>query len=169
MNLESKISIETYKKIIDKIPYGVIIADKEGKIIFWNEISYKTFKEDLIHSPLKHWVEDWGVYTADKKTKFKTEELPLVRALNGEIVTGEKLFIKNDGIKEGTYIKVSAFPIYNMNNKDINSAVVIFEDITHEQALYDSVINKINELESYLKDVLDLRKDSEAIRNKYNK
>lgn len=143
---------ELYATVMADIPYTMIIANLEGKFIFWNKSAYKLFKKELKESEQDDWVDDWGVYNLDKTTKYATEDIPLSRALRGETVTAEKLYLHTAG-RDGLYIKVSAFPIFDEENK-IKAGVVVCEDITTEQQLYESIIHKINDLESYLKELV---------------
>lgn len=154
MNLENKLLLETYKEIIEKIPYGIIITNNKGEVIFCNSVTEKILSKNIFK---KDWLKNMEIFTTNKDSKFSTEENPLVRALNGEIISGERLYIKKE--EEEIYIKISAYPIYEKDNKTISLVIIIFEDVTKEQILYDSVINKINELELYLKDLITLKQD----------
>lgn len=151
MSSENKTSINLYIKIIDIMPYGMIVADKNGKFILWNEKADPIFTNKSVSCTKEEWVEKFGVYHTDKVTKFKTEDLPMVRALRGETVKGERMYLTNTSNPEGMFLKVSSFPIYSDNSNEIEAAVIVIDDITQEQLLYDSVIAKIAELESYLK------------------
>ena len=152
MHNVTDIPIGLHKAILNSIPYGILVANKDGKFIFWNEVTYKTFKKELINSEQQNWVDDWGVFSVDKKTKYQTEEVPLSRALRGEIVTGEKLCISTEG-RPCVFIKVSAFPIWTKEG-EIEAGIVVFDDITKEQTMYDNILQKIGELENYLKNHL---------------
>ena len=148
MTSESKLSVELYAKVIDSMPCGFIVANNKGEFIVWNEAAYKLFSKELITSVQDNWVEDWGIYHTDKITKFLTEEIPMSRALRGETVTNVKMYIYVEG-REGMYLKVSAYPVYK-SNSEIEAAIVMLEDITTEQKIYDEVINTINQMAGYL-------------------
>ena len=154
MSLENKyLTLDLYYKIINVMPYGMIVADKNGKFILWNTKSFPIFNENLLNSTKENWVKDFGIYHIDKETLYKTEDLPMVKSLNGQSIIGEKMFVKHEGIPEGTFLKVSSFPIMNDDGTGIQASVTVFDDITQQQLLYDSIIFKINELEKYLKDI----------------
>lgn len=155
MNLKTDdIDIETYRRVVDNLPHGIIVSDAEGKFIIWNEKALPMFPDGLFQSKQENWVEDFGVYQIDKITKYKTEELPMSKALKGVTTANEKMYIQH-GEKEGIFLKVSSYPIYNCEHDELEAGVVLIEDITQEQILYDNIINKINELENYLKDIMD--------------
>jgi PAS domain-containing protein len=161
MNLSQQqvqtMSMELYQSLIADMPLGVMVANTAGEFILWNDQAAKLFKEELKITNQNEWAEQFGVFRLDKETRYKTEEIPMSRALNGEYVENEKLFIRNNGTPEGIYIKITAYPLMDQTAQVI-AGVVIFEDITKEQQMYDSVIGKINELEDYLRTVLNLNK-----------
>ncbi len=151
MNSENKNILQIYKKVIETMPYGIVVSNIDGKFIFYNNRASIVFNENLQKSLQENWVEDFGVFTVDRKEKYKTENLPMSKALKGQTVVGEKMYIKHIGIPNGVYLKVSAFPIITENT--IEAAVIIFDDITEEQIMYDSIISKINDLENYLREL----------------
>ena len=149
------ISLELLTKLVDEIPYAILVAKPDGEFNFWNKEAYKLFNKDLRQSPKEHWVEDWGCYKLDG-TKYLTEEVPLSMALNGINVYNEKMCLKLANDTKCMYIKVSAFPLTD-NDNNVISAVVMCEDITKEQELYEHVIERFNEIESYIIDLLDVK------------
>lgn len=148
------IDVETYRKVVDHLPHGVIVANAEGKFIIWNEKALPMFPDGLFDSKQEDWVEDFGIYQIDKITKYETAELPMSKALKGIVTDNEKMYVQY-GEKEGVFLKVSSYPIYNCENTELEAGVILIEDVTQEQLLYDNIINKINELEIYLKDIMD--------------
>lgn len=155
MNTGNKADPKLYLKVLKAIPYGIIISDKNSEFVFWNEKASYIMHMTAQAIKQQDWAKKFGVYSLDKATMYKTEDLPMSKALLGEFVEGEKLYIKNENMSEGIYIKVTAFPI--LEDKTIVAAVVMFDDITEEQKLYESVIYKITELESYLKDLINVK------------
>lgn len=151
MTSVSKLSVDLYAKIIDSMPFGIIVANSKGEFIVWNEVAYKYFKKELITSVQENWVEDWNICHTDKVTKFKTEEIPMCRALKGESVSGVKMHISYEG-RLGMYLKVCAYPVYSEDG-EIEAAIVMLEDITAEQKIYDEVISTLNEMAGYLKNL----------------
>ena len=156
MSLENNITCELYYKILNGMPHGVVVADKHGKFILWNKSADPVFNSKTVESSKSNWIKDFGIYKVDKKELFKDEDIPMNRALRGESVNGEKMFVKNTNVPNGIFLKISSYPIYEDNGVDIKAAVIIFDDITKEQILYEIVIKKINELENYLKNTLNI-------------
>lgn len=152
MKSENKLlSPELYNSILMQMGYGVIVSDKDGKFIMWNTIAQDLFEKELQLSEDDRLTYDFQVYSLDRKTRRTPDQYAMNQALFGKAVKADKVFVKNGQRPDGIYLKVSAFPVFDENNNAVKAAFVILEDITQEQMFYDSVINKITELESYLK------------------
>ncbi len=147
------LSAEQLIAIMDEIPYTVIVANPDGKFVFWNKLAYSLFKKDLVTSSMENWVEEWGCYNLDRTTHYKTENLPLARALRGEVVKNEKMYLQTIG-RQGLYLEIDAYPIFNADGT-VQVGVVMCKDITAEQLLYSSVIHQINELKHYLQHLVE--------------
>lgn len=152
MDIRDNLTIDLVANIMDQIPYSIIISNLKGEFIFWNRYAFRLFNEDLLNSKQPDWVSDWGVFNLDKVTLYKTEDIPLSRALSGEAVYNEKIYLQKANSK-GIYLEVNAFPIFDKDNK-VEVGVVMYKDITAEQKLYESIIHKINDLESYLQELI---------------
>lgn len=151
MKLGNKIPTNLYEHIVDSMPYGILVADTKGEFILWNKVSYAMFSENLRTSKQENWVSDWGVFEIDKVTPFKAEAVPLTRALKGETVEGVKMFIKNSKSEKALFIKVNGYPLMDKHGK-LEAGIVMVEDITKEQTMYDTIMTKFDEIQKYLKD-----------------
>lgn len=150
MKLEAnKFSIELYGKILNVLDYGVIIANSDGEFIFSNNFAKTLFKERIEASTETRRTTDYEIYRIDKKTKVNIDGYAITRALRGISVNKDKMFVKNNKYEHGGfYMKVSSFPLYDKDK--IEAAVMIFEDITKEQILYDALEVGITEIQSSL-------------------
>lgn len=148
MKLEAnKLSIELYGKILNILDYGVIVANSDGEFIFSNNFAKTLFKERIEASMEVRKATDYEVYRIDRKTKIGADGYAITRALKGISVNKDKMFVKNDKYEYGgLYIKISSFPLCD-NSDNIEGAVIIFEDITREQILYDALEVGITEIQ----------------------
>src|SRR5262249_43260879 len=69
------------------------------------------------------------IFNDDGLTRTKSEELPLVRALNGESCDDVILYCKNKNVPNGVWISVNGRPIRNANG-DVTGGVVVIEDVS---------------------------------------
>lgn len=123
---------DTIQTILNSIAEGVIVTDKKGKIIFANPVAGKIVgvrRKDV--SP-KEWASAYGIYHSDKITLYPSEQLPLARAMEGEKMNNEIIFLKNHRHPDGLYVNVSASPLKNSKGS-VEGGVVIFRDITESK------------------------------------
>lgn len=121
--------ISTLEAVIRSLPSGAIISDASGKLIFLNDSAERILGVGLKEVPPEEWSLTYGCYLPDRMTLYPPEELPLARALKGEEVLDEEMFIKNELRPAGTWINCSSKPLWNENNV-ISGAYAIFQDIT---------------------------------------
>lgn len=160
MNLENRIMLN----LIKYIPFGIIVSDLEGTFIYYNEVANKAFNYEINTHEKSRWIGDLGVYSLNG-TKYEHNEVPIKRSLRGEIVQAEKVLVKSKINTDGVYLKIYSYPVYTDDNI-IEGAVSIFEDITKEEVYLENIIGKITNLESYIKDTLNI--DYETIINRKN-
>ncbi len=117
------------KMVLDNLVDGVIVADNEGDFVLFNQAAEKILGVGALDLSPEEWTEAYGVFKADQVTPYPFEDLPLVRAMQGELVTGELMFIKNSSNPDGRWIDISANPIKNKGGK-ILAGAIIFKDVS---------------------------------------
>lgn len=131
------------QSVIQNMGDGLVVVDEKGKFILWNPASEKIIGIGLQDIPEEKWSQTYGIFWPDTKTIFKTEELPLVKALNGEEVGNTEIFVQNYIKTEGNFVVISASPLKDLSGK-ISGAVAVFHDIT-ERKNSETEIKKLNE------------------------
>jgi PAS domain-containing protein len=140
---------EALRSILEMLPSGVLFADREGKIMFHNRAAREILgPEDALSGAPSQWTNVFGWYHADQTTLLSPEELPLRRALRGEDIDGEILFILNASRPDGVSVSVSVKPMRDTDNR-INAALMLCREVTEEQlsdqsrALLSQVVEQI--------------------------
>jgi PAS domain S-box-containing protein len=124
--------------LIENIIDEVWFTDTEGNIVLANASARKfqkdiKFKED---SSLNNLISKSDVYDSHGSLRVK-DDSPLLRALNGEILTNfDETVIFPGGKKQ--YRQVSSAPIKNENDK-IMGAVAVVRDITEQKKIEESL------------------------------
>lgn len=117
--------------IISHMADGVAIFDKFGEPVRINPAGMELLGQGVIAGsvPERH-AAQYGLYTA-AGVPFRTEDLPVVRALKGEVVTSETILVRRPN-QEETIIRISCSPLTDPEG-DINGAVAVFHDITQDK------------------------------------
>jgi len=120
--------------LVEHLADGVVACDADGKFVLLNR-RVRDGAEDLtsvtlpLDVPLDRWAEHFQLYRPGSSELLTTEELPLVRALQGETVrdmTLETRFSDNGG---RAILNVSGGPVLDSDGT-IQGAVVVMQDIT---------------------------------------
>ncbi len=120
---------ETLRAIINSLSEGVIVADRNGEFLFFNPVAERILGIGARNIAPDEWTSIYGCYYPDETTPYPPEQLPLARAIRGEEVKDELIFIKNPERPEGIWISTSASPMRD-SNCVISGGVVIFHDIS---------------------------------------
>ncbi len=116
------------ESILNSIKDGVIVADKNGKFLYFNAAAEKILGIGKREVDSVDWAAVYGCYYPDGNTPFPSEQLPLAHALKGNEVNDQLILIRNPERPEGVYISISAKPLNQ--NGTITGGVVIFNDVT---------------------------------------
>jgi len=119
--------------VLDDLPTAVIIADHRGKFTAFNREAQRILGIGPLAVDSDDWSSVYGCYLRDKVTPFPPEKLPLARALRGEEVNGELIFIRNPQQRDGIWIRASSKPL-RAPAGEIGSAVVVFNDVTQHRS-----------------------------------
>jgi two-component system cell cycle sensor histidine kinase/response regulator CckA len=123
---------------------GIIVINTDRKIILLNQMSQEILGRGR-NEPLSNmWEMSENIYQQTENINIPKDELPITRALRGEVVHQAKIRIKNADDDSGIFISVSAAPLRNRQGKQIG-AVVVFRNNTeaHRLSLQISQANKM--------------------------
>jgi two-component system, sensor histidine kinase and response regulator len=101
------------QSILDSMGDGVVVADEKGTFLLWNPAAEQIIGIGPQNVDPEKWSQVYGCYLPDGKTLCPPEELPLARALRGESLDGEILYLKNPDVPQGTWISITARPLRN--------------------------------------------------------
>jgi sigma-B regulation protein RsbU (phosphoserine phosphatase) len=125
--------------IFETLPLGVIVADTEGRILFFNPAAETILGIDASDAGTLEWTTVHGWYLPDKITLIPPERLPLVRALRGEEVIDQLIFVRNPQQAAGVWIRASSRPLPGSAGV-VSGGVVIFEDVTERRTELQRII-----------------------------
>ncbi len=117
--------------IFDNMAEGVVVADKNGKIVFLNRTAESFSGSEIMDLPPEKRVKRYGIYLPDQKTLYPMDQLPLMKAVRGEEVRNAEVFIRNARKPEGVWLSVDGWPIHDAEG-EILGGMVISRDITKQ-------------------------------------
>jgi PAS domain S-box-containing protein len=156
--LEEKTRI--LQSILDGMSDGVVVVNPSGKFLLFNASAEAMLGIGASDTPPERWTEHYSLYLPDRVTPFPTEELPLVRAMQGESVDRCEMFVRLASGLAGVWLTAAARPLRDQQGR-LTGAVAVLQDSTrHKQA--EAALRESEALYQSLMDTLPLnffRKD----------
>lgn len=141
---------QKFQTILESLSESVVVADGAGRLVYLNRAAREFFGEGAEGTPQDDWVQKFGLYGEDGVTPLSTRELPLVRAIGGEMVRNVRMVARNLHGKF-RHVTVSASPLQSEDGVR-RGGVIIVRDITDrhrtEAALQESEERFRNAFES---------------------
>lgn len=118
--------------LLDHVSEGVVACDASGRLTLFNQLARSWHGLGPDESlPPKDWARRYNLFHADGETLFAPSELPLVRALKGEVVHEVAMTIITDG-QPPRWVLVSGGPVSGSQGDQLG-AVVLMKDITSKR------------------------------------
>ncbi len=114
---------------LEQVAEGVVVVDLEGHFLFANEAARRIVGMGPVDVPPADWSSLHGCFLPDKVTPYPSEQLPLARAVRGEPVHEEEIFIRNPHAPEGAWISVNSTPLRDGTGR-LTGGVITFRDVT---------------------------------------
>ncbi len=127
-----------FEPILEDLPVGVTIVDPRGKFTVFNREARRILGIGPKQVDYTEWAQVYGCYRADKEVPYSPESLPLARALRGEPVTDELMFIRNSAQPQGVWIRVSCRPLVGIPGQE-GWAMAVFTDVTERRKAVEKI------------------------------
>jgi rsbT co-antagonist protein RsbR len=120
-------------------PDGIAIADTTAKTVA-NAASAAVFGADSRDIDPTLWSKEYGIFGSDGVTPAAFENLPLVRAIKGESIPEELLFVRNPTRPDGVWVSIAATPLPG------GGALAVSRDVTNQRRLEIDLAKRNSEL-----------------------
>ncbi|MEH2023116.1 ATP-binding sensor histidine kinase [Nostoc sp.] len=119
---------EFLNAIIQTITDGIVVCDPNGKLTLFNKATCELHGLPVESLPPEQWTEHFDLYQLDGQTPLSTTEIPLFRALQGEIVENAEMVIAPKHGSKRILLASGQAIIDSSGNK--LGAVVVMRDIS---------------------------------------
>jgi PAS domain S-box-containing protein len=132
--------------ILHQLADGVIVADRDGNFVVFNRAAEEMLGLGRVDVPPSDWSAAYGCYLPDQVTPCPAEELPLARAIRGEVAREVELFIRNDNVPDGVWLSVNGTPLWSEAG-ELQGGVVVFRDISSLKRSGEALTRLFNAVE----------------------
>jgi PAS domain S-box-containing protein len=123
------------QKIFDAIPLAIVSVNWKGQLQYMNRAARSMLGEPDPQLKLEDWSRTFGFYLDDGVIPFPEEQLPLLRALRGEVVQEpEEIILRKPGEEKGRWISMSA-ELLRDENGNVDGAITIVRDINYRKQI----------------------------------
>ncbi|MEH2101979.1 MAG: AAA family ATPase [Nostoc sp.] len=142
---------EFLNAIIHNITDGIVVCDASGELTLFNKATREFHGLPIESLPPEQWGEHFNLYQPDGQTPLSTKEIPLFRALQGEIVENAEMVIApNHGSKR--ILLASGQAIIDSSGNKLG-AVVVMRDISDRKQAEFALQQKSQDLQQALNDL----------------
>jgi PAS domain S-box-containing protein len=130
--------------IVTNMGDGLLVVDRDGNSLLSNPASRRMLGLGEGEDLPQNCAQDCGFYRSDKVTRVPLAESPTARAVSGESVDEEVIFIRHGKNREGSWADVTARPLRDEHGT-IHGAVAVFRDITDHKRAEEQQQNLVRE------------------------
>jgi PAS domain S-box-containing protein len=130
---------DALRVIFEGLPWGIIVADQEGRLLFYNPAAESILGIGILETSPNTRTSFEGWYLPDQTSVITPDQLPLVRAIRGEKIVDELIFVRNSPRRPGVWIRANAWPLQNAAGA-VSGGVVMFHDFTRGRDALQSFV-----------------------------
>lgn len=120
--------------ILDNMGEGMIAIDQNSNILVWNAAATRIVGPSPAGVESAEWARHFGLLRGPNEAVLASDELPIARALRGELVTNQEMYLRPAAHRGGRWLNATARPLRGEHGT-ISGAITVFYDATlHKQA-----------------------------------
>ncbi|MFV8248851.1 response regulator [Bdellovibrio bacteriovorus] len=118
--------------ILNSMSEALIVVDQNGWFTHYNAAAQRIIGSRIKEIATDSSVEQLGFFNLEAGRPFTRKELPLYRALSGDRVDDQEIFVQNAEHPDGIYISLSSRPLNDIDG-GISGALIVFKDISRRK------------------------------------
>ena len=147
---------EKLRLILENIGEGVIVANANKEIVMANYMANEIFGITEDENIPLNITDHFDLFFPDGRTTFPSQNLPMEKALNGEITNDIDVILSDLETRERRRVLISGRPLIDQEDKVV-AAVVTIKDISK----YKHLEEELQEAETKYRKLIGFRKDEE--------
>jgi diguanylate cyclase (GGDEF)-like protein/PAS domain S-box-containing protein len=155
---------ELLQSILNSCSDAVIVANASGKIILRNPVGTRYNGGAPADELSEKYPELLGLFKADRETLFRTEELPLSRALGGSSEVGQEICVRPSKEAEPRWMLAAGGPLLNVMGEQ-RGGVVFLRDITDRKIADERLKLALHESEAFAKESKELSELGDSLQS----
>ena len=144
MRLELEEKQELLDAVLETIDVAVVACDAVGNLTLFNRMARSVHGLDLKSIAPVEWSKYYSLYHVDGRSPMAMDEIPLVRALKGEVVCDQGMVIAPQASAPHTML-ASGRPLHSDAGR-LLGAVVAMHDITELNASREKIVSSERQL-----------------------
>lgn len=135
------------QSILESMGDGVIVADENENILFSNSAVEHIFGIRPTSSSVDVYSEQYSTsaYLPDTVTPYPPNDLPVVRAIRGEEVYAEEVYVRRQQLPHSMWIVITAKPLKDAKEV-LRGAIAVFSDISDRKRAEEVLARQAQEL-----------------------
>jgi PAS domain S-box-containing protein len=124
---------EFLRSVLESLTEGIVTCDANGTLTTFNRAFRELYRLPTLNIPPEQWTEHYDVFGADGVSRLEVAEMPLYRALQGEMVREAEIIVAPKGGPRRRVL-VSGRPMHDATGMKLG-AVLAMHDITERRDL----------------------------------
>jgi PAS domain S-box-containing protein len=126
---QSRRQAQFLASILDNMGEGLVVIDQQEEILVWNAAAKRIVGPSPQGMGLEQWPRHFRLLRDANQTPLDAGELPLARALRGEVVTDQQLYLEPTAGPRGRWLNASARPLRDEHG-NLLGAISVLRDIS---------------------------------------
>jgi PAS domain S-box-containing protein len=142
-----QVQTELLQLIINSVGDGLILANPQGEFVLFNQAAEQMFGRLDNERSHDEWSQTYGLFLPDQQTLFPEQQLPLYRAIHGDLVTDVEVFVRRDLSLPGRWVSISGFPVSDRIG-EITGGVITCRDVTERKQSEATMQRQLAQIEA---------------------
>ena len=130
---------ELLSAVFASMEEALIVTDRAGNVVMTNQAADRLFGDVSPEQTVAAVDDDalpWGVYLTDRITPIPLDQVPMMRALEGETVRQVEMFLRTAATPAGRWHSVNASPVLGADGI-VHGAISVSRDVTELREAHD--------------------------------